>query len=259
MGTVAKALKLMGYFNRSRHEAGLSELSRLAGMNKATTLRLLRELESEGLIEQLSDSRAYRLGPGLLRLAALREATVPTRRIVQPAVDRLAGETGETAHLGLMQGDRLVAFAHAYSTAHATRVMMDDIDDLAFHATGSGLAVLTFSPAAFQDRVLASDLHVFTDATMTDPAELRAAMARFRLTGVAISVGGVEVDVHAHSAPIFDTGGAPMGAITVAAPVSRMTRALSVELSATVRTAGAELTAAIGGEAPAAYPVAAAA
>jgi DNA-binding IclR family transcriptional regulator len=258
MGTVAKALSLMQLFNRTRRETGLSDLARLAGMNKATTLRLLRELESHGLMEQNAETRAYRLGPGLLRLAALREVTVPMRRIVEPFVDRLAAESGETTHLGLMQGDRLVAYAHAYSTAHATRVMMDDIDVLEFHATGSGLAVLAFSPPEFQNRVLGAPLKGFTPATMTDASVVRAAIANFRLTGVADSLGGVEEDVHSHAAPIFDTSRAPIGAITVAAPASRITPTRSAELAAMVRTAGAEITAAIGGEEPDGYPVGAA-
>ena len=45
MGTVSKALSLLTNFNQSRTEIGLSEIARLAGVNKATAYRLLSEVE----------------------------------------------------------------------------------------------------------------------------------------------------------------------------------------------------------------------
>lgn len=77
MGTVTKALNLLSFFTQNRHEIGLSDLTRLSGLNKATVYRLMGELQAAGFVEQVGPDRAYRLGPELLRLAALREAAVP--------------------------------------------------------------------------------------------------------------------------------------------------------------------------------------
>ena len=41
MGTVTKALSLLTFFTQTRPEIGLSDLTLLSGMNKATTHRLL--------------------------------------------------------------------------------------------------------------------------------------------------------------------------------------------------------------------------
>ena len=75
MGTVSKALDLLNLFNRAQPLIGLSDLSRLAGVNKATCYRLMSELQAHGLVEQVGSGREYRLGPAVLRLAALREAS----------------------------------------------------------------------------------------------------------------------------------------------------------------------------------------
>ncbi len=79
MGTTSKALSLLDFFSRAQPLIGLSQMSRLAGINKASTHRLLGELADFGLVEQVTPGREYRLGPAFLRLAALREQNVPMR------------------------------------------------------------------------------------------------------------------------------------------------------------------------------------
>ena len=240
----------MDLFTIQRPEIGLSELAKLSGMNKATTLRMVRELESVGFVEQLAQTKAYRLGPGVLRLATLREASVPLQKVARPILKDLARETGETAHLGLFRSDELVPLMHAYSSRHATQVVMDDIDLLDFHATGSGLAYLAFAPEAFVQSVLAKPLHKFTEHTITDPDQLSERLREVRIKGFAESIGGVEADVHSVSTPFFERSGAPIGSITVAAPISRMSEDALELIRGLVVQAGKDLTNGLGGIAP---------
>lgn len=107
MQTVDKALSLLNLFSERRAAIGLSELSRLSGFNKATVRRFLIALEKHGFVEQDATSRAYRLGPALLRLARVREAVSPVTSIVQPILEGLVAELGETAHFSLYAGGSL--------------------------------------------------------------------------------------------------------------------------------------------------------
>ena len=75
---------------------------------------------------------------------------MPTRDAAMPVLQALAQQTGETAHLSLLIADILRPLAHAYSAAHATKVMLEDTETLPFHATSSGLAVLAFQHEAFR-------------------------------------------------------------------------------------------------------------
>lgn len=254
MGTVAKALSLLAYFSRARPLIGLSDMARLSGMNKATTHRLLSELESAGFVEQVAAGREYRLGAVYLRLAALREHAVPMRDLAAGVLADLSVETCETAHFSILQGDLLVATAHAYSPVHGTRVTMDDAQYLTLHATGSGLAVLAYAGAGMVEAVLSAPLEARTPETITDPVQIRAVLADIRAQGVAESVSGFEQDVHSHAAPIFDAHGAPLGAVAVAAPVARMTPDLRTTIRARVHAAGLRLTRALGGFPPPGYP-----
>lgn len=250
MGTVSKALELLDLFTRASPLIGLSDMARLAGLNKATCFRLLSELAEHGLVEQVGTAREYRLGPALLRLAALREAQVPTREAAMPVLQALAQRTSETAHLSLLIGGQLRPLVHAYSSAHATRVTLDDTDTLPFHATSSGLAVLAFQPDAFRETVLAQTLPRLTRSTETDPGTLRARIAEVRSLGYAESRGGYESDVHSMAVPLFDALGGCSGAVAVAALGSRMSEPQRRLIRYCLMQAGTEITTLWGGSLP---------
>ncbi len=254
MGTTAKALSLLTHFNHGRLEIGLSDLTRLSGMNKATVYRLMSELQEVGFVEQLDDARSYRLGPQVLRLAALREASVPILSASRRVLRELSEETGETTHLSLLQGDQLASLSHAYAPQHATKVMMEDAEVLTFHGTASGLAVLGFAEPGFAERVLNGPLEARTAHTQTDPAAIRALIADVRASGMAQSVGGYEAEVHSHAVPIFGPDRAVIGALAVAAPTSRMSEAQKQAIPEALRAAGLALTQRIGGVCPPEYP-----
>ncbi len=250
MGTVTKALELLDLFSRSRPLIGLSDLARLAGLNKATCYRLVSALCDFGLVEQIGTAREYRLGPTVLRLAALREAQVPTREAAMPVLQALAQQTGETAHLSLVMGEALRTLAYAYSAAHVTKVTMEDAACLPWHATSSGLAVLAFQPEAFRDAVLARPIARLTGQTETDPVALCARIDEVRRLGYAESRGTFQLEVHSMAVPLFDALGRCSGALAVAALASRMSEAQRRLIRFALIEAGSEITTLWGGALP---------
>ena len=229
-------------------------LTRLSGMNKATVYRLMGELQEQGVVEQIEEARSYRLGPQVLRLAALREASVPILSASRRVLRELSEATGETTHLSLLQGDQLASLSHAYAPQHATKVMMEDAEVLTFHGTASGLAVLGFAEPAFVDAVLARPLEARTPQTQTDPQVVRVQITEVQRCGIAQSVGGFEAEVHSHAVPIFGPDRAVLGALAVAAPTSRMSAAQRVAIPQALQAAGLALTHRIGGVCPPHFP-----
>lgn len=250
MGTVSKALSLLNYFSRQRPEIGLSDLARLSGTNKATVYRYMSELADQGIVEQTQTGKSYRLGAEVLRLAALREAAVPLLEMARSMLRHLSDETGETSHFSIIQGHRLNALTHHYSTRHGTRVTMEDAEVLSFHGTASGLSILAFAAPAFLDAVLDQPLIQHTPHTETNPDKIRARIPAIRDTGFAQSVGGFEADVHSIATPVFGADTRPIGALAVAAPVARMTDDLLALCRSELARCAADLTRRTGGFAP---------
>ncbi len=250
MGTTSKALSLLDYFDRTRPVIGLSGLARLSGVNKATCFRLMSELVDHGLAEQIPESREYRIGPAVIRLAALREAAVPLRDLAVPILQRLAQATGETAHMSHLVGGKLATLAYAYSSAHAMKVMMEDVEVLPFHATSSGYAVLAHMTPQLAEAVLSQPLAPVTKSTPQRAAEVRSLMAEVRRLGHARTVETFEADVASLALPLFDARGTVSGAIAVAAPVTRMVPSASARTLTALIAAAREAMAAWGGQIP---------
>ena len=253
MGTVSKALSLLNYFSRSQSHIGLSEMARLTGMNKTTVHRMLTELQNQGFVEQTNSGREYRLGPAFLRLAALREATVPRRDLAQSVADDLAMRTGETAHVSLLHGEVLSTIAYAYAHQHGLQVTMDDAEILPLHATSSGHVVLAYAEPSFAKAALERPLEAFSSGTLTDRKLIKAKLDDIRRDGFAEAISAFETDVHTHAAPLFDASQACIGAVAVAAPSARMSAEARMRIRTALLDASPRLTRLMGGFLPPSY------
>lgn len=247
MGTVVKALSLLDLFSEARPELGLSEIARLSGNDKATTRRLLVALCQGGLVEQVHQSRAYRIGPGVLRLAQLREAHLPIEAIVTPILARLSEEVNETAHFSLASADVLCTVGFR-EPGRAHRVRLERGERLPFHATASGIAFLAFSPAV-AEATLKSKLRRHTKHTVVDADALRARIEQARKDGFAISKEGYEDGVFGLAAPMFDRNNHAIGSVAVAAPLARVDAKAQTLIRKAVSRAASDIHVALGGTA----------
>lgn len=250
MGTITKALELLNFFSRRKPEIGLTEFVRLAGRDKATVHRHLTELLENGFLEQHPESRAYRLGPAILRLSGVREATHPVRSVLRPIVADVASEIGELTHVSLLQADTLSPVFHFDPSSHGTQVAFDESDILPLHATASGLAVLAFADPAFSGRVLGGKLDRFTDQTITDPAKLADMLEQVRAEGIAAQDKAYDNEVASQAAPIFGPEGMVIGAVSIAVPTIRDTVGKRAGVRAALDRATRRITHSMGGVIP---------
>ena len=249
MTTISKAIELLNLFTADCPELGLAEFQRLTRRDKATTYRYLCALESTGLLEQDAVSRAYRLGPAILRLAHVREVTVPRRQGVRMALPRLADRTGETAHASILEGNTLVTLADHSANRHAMQVVMHN-STIPLHATGSGLAVLAFADAALRESLL-DELPKFTHNTMTRRSALMKELQRVRQSGFGIVNEGFEEGVSGIGVPLFDSSNHVAGAVAVASVSVRMNDELIKTIKHELVYASQSISHSWGGEIPA--------
>ena len=250
MGTITKALNLLNFFSISRPEIGLTEFRRLSRQDKTTVHRHLTELAENGLLEQNPDTRRYRLGPAILRLAAVRERIFPARQAVAPIVNSLSEELGELVHVSLLQGDSLSPLCYRDASIHGTRVFFDEAEMLPPHATSSGHAVLAFGPNDLLERVLAEPLTRFTKFTVTDADQLRREVQAVSRTGIAKLAQRFETEVSSIAVPIFDAKPDACGALAVATPTSRLTATLQQHIISSLKRGSRSVSSALGGAVP---------
>jgi IclR family transcriptional regulator, acetate operon repressor len=247
MQTTNKAFSLLSLFSRARAEIGLSEMSRLAKFDKATTRRLLVSLMHNGLIEQNVETRKYRLGAALIRLAHVREETFPVSSIVRPVLKDLVAKTNETAHYSELSNQSL-QILEVVSSPQPMRVNLEFADPLPLHCTASGLAVLSYQPSTFVNKHLSRKLSIFTDKTVVDSAKIRKMVDDARNLGYGCIDSGFESGVYGIAAAVFDSTGYANAAVAVATPVARMTDKQFELTKNSVRTAAVEISRGFGAE-----------
>ncbi|MGI9482396.1 MAG: IclR family transcriptional regulator [Hyphomicrobiales bacterium] len=251
MGTTTKTLKLLDLISAERPELGLTQFVRLSGYDKATTHRRLTELVTAGFLEKDADSKRYRLGSAILRLANVREQTFPKREAARRILQNLSSAVCETVHLSVFQNDNgLTTLVHIDDVTHSNRISIEPGEVLPFHATASGLVFLAFSAPEVADGILARALPKLCDDTVVDPEQIREQTATFRKKGFGAANGTYEAGVYGLSAPVFEAGERCVGGVAVATPTSRITPELKAAIQVHLKKTAIEISHAWGGDIP---------
>ena len=202
-------------------EAGVTEVATEIGVHKSTASRLLVALARRDLVEPLAERGRYRLGVGVLRLAAGVGGRLDVSSQGADICDELAARLGDTVNLAIRQGD-IAVNVHQSEGGGAVTVDSWVGRPTPLHATSSGKVLLAYAGEAVRDRVLA-DLPAYTDQTVTDPGILSAQLADVRRDGYATTIGELELGLHAVAAPIRRADGTVVAALSVSGPVYRLT------------------------------------
>ena len=115
-----RAFAILNAFGPTDDRLTLAELSRRTDLYKSTVLRLLGALEHGGFVRKLNDGQ-YAIGPQPLRLAALYQRSFQVGPVIEPLLQQLSRDLGETASLYVRQGDKRLVL-YRVEPARAVRV-----------------------------------------------------------------------------------------------------------------------------------------
>ena len=88
--------------------AELRDISRVAGLNKVTTFRILGSLVGEGFASRPPDTQLYDVGPEMVVLTASLAGRVDLRAVARPSLIMLAAQSGDAAVLSMRSGAEAV-------------------------------------------------------------------------------------------------------------------------------------------------------
>ena len=151
--SVLTALDVLDLF---AHEAelGISDISRHLGIAKSTAYRVVSTLCSRGLVQQVAESRRYRLGLHLYELGQISQDRLQLRHVALPLLKRLQIATGHTVHLSVVD-ETDVIFVESLQGIHMIPLIGDRRRRQPMHTTSSGKAIAAFNPGAATARELA--------------------------------------------------------------------------------------------------------
>ena len=223
IASVNNALLLLLLF-REQPRVRLTDACKYLGVAHSTAHRLLAMLAHHGFVQQEPVTRAYIAGPALVEVGLAVVGSLNVREQARPMMEELAAETGETVHLGVLEGDQ-VRYADAVESERALRVVARTGTLVPAHCTSLGKALLgqlTDQQVAVLYPTSAEPFSARTEKSITTQAKLIEELSRARARGYAVSAGETEDDVGSVAVAFRDFAGRP-AAIAVAAPTSRLT------------------------------------
>ena len=244
--TVDRAIDVLTLFaTKPQPTLGVTEIAHELGLSKAAVHRLLTTLVAKDYIRVDRESRRYALGPAVLALGLAYLERIDIRRLALPVMRDLSAATNETSTLSIRSGWTRV-YVDQVTPAREVRMSVQLGRPFPLHAGSSSKAFLAFLDETERERYLAeTPLERLTDATIVDPRDLRAEIAKIRERGYALSFGERQAGAASVAAPVRDHLGRPIATISICGPIERF-RDHTEKAAKLLLTATAELSAQLG-------------
>lgn len=239
-----RAVRILKAF-REAPELTLSELSRVAALNKTTAYRLLTALQSEGMVARSADGERYRVGPELLALGSRSLGAPHLRLAARAELEALAQASQETVTLEILAG-REVLILEEIMGRYVVGAMASAGTRWPAHATSTGKVLLAHLSKARRKELLARSLAAPTPRTVTDADALERELARVRARGFALSQEELESGFVAVGAPVRAASGEVVAAVSAGGPKARLSAERIAELTALVPAAAARISSRLG-------------
>ena len=242
---IDRTVALLRCFTPDEPELTLADLASRAGISRPTAYRLLSCLVYYRFLQQDAETRRYRLGLGLFELGQLVFEGLNLVEVARPSLEQLAKITGETAYLAVMD-DGMAMYVAKVEGSFAMRLDTSIGARHPCHCSALGKVLLAGYLDGIEPLYPTASLQTRTRRTISNLETLKSEIDKVRHDGWALDDEEYEDGARCIAAPVFDHTGDIVAAVSVSGPVSRFSDALTVELAAEVRSAGRQISVALG-------------
>ena len=245
-GTALKAFAVLETIVASPRPLSVSDLAVLMKIPKPTMHRIVRQLDTDGLLQKEPRSRVYGPGPRLIGFArsTMRAAMRSAPR--HAILEALSARIGETCNFGMIDGSA-VTYLDRVEAAWPFGLKFEPGSRVPLHCTSMGKMLLSGLPRRRREELIeTSELHRYTENTITDIEVLRVEVDSIRKRGYSIDNQEFLAGVICLAVPLIDGNGAVCAALAISAPQARMPIAAAIEHLPALQEAAAELAAHLG-------------
>lgn len=234
-----RTLDVLEALGRSSTRRTLGELSRDLGIPKSSLHAILRTMEQRGWIE--TDVTGHLFGLGVRSLLIGAAYLDSDYRVVQlqGVLNWLSEQTGETVHLGRLDGPDIVYLAKRESS-HPLRLFSAIGRRLPAHATALGKAILSTRTAEL-DALLTWPLRRLTAGTIVDRDALLAELRETEARGYAVDNEENTEGIRCFAIPVR-TQNEVVDALSLSIPIARLTPERTSEVVAILQASRERIT-----------------
>ena len=213
---IDRAAALVASVVRADEPLSFGELQDDSGLPKSTTSRLLTALERTELIER-NPAGSYVAGPLFWLYATRHDPWEELTRLARPTLRKVGEETGETVHLAVARGGRVVQVAQVDSTYLLGSRDWTQVD-VPEHASALGKVLLAHAVLDLPS----GNLDGLTPHTVQDRDTLQRELQQVVRRGWACTVDELEIGLTGVAAPVRGVEGDVVAALGISGPSQRL-------------------------------------
>ncbi len=243
---IVTAITVLRCFTVEQPLQGVTDIAGQVGLHKSSVSRILATLEKEHIVERDEPSRKFRLGLGLLSVAAPLLADLDVRRLGLPALRDLTDRTGETSALVVWNAGEAVTVEQVasphpikHTTALGTR-----------YGEAENASVQVFLAEMAPDRarsLLQAGQPMLRDRNVATIEQYLGELVSTARRGYAVNYGRTLPDEVGIASAVHDHRGDPVAAVLLAAPAHRVGADMVAELGTATLETAAEISLRLGG------------
>ena len=210
----------------------LSEVATACAMDRATSMRYLKQLVERGWLEHDAQTRTYVLGVRLIEIGQAARLARPLRRVMLPHLQALVTRFDETVNLAVHQAGEVVIIEAVESGRSIRRgATIGERDD--WFVSSLGKSILAHLGESEVLRLLEAYPPVRrTQHTLVLQQEILDDLAQVRERGYALDAEEAELGLKCVGVPICDHHGKYSHAISMSGPTARMDERLDEIIAA---------------------------
>ncbi|WP_328885234.1 IclR family transcriptional regulator [Streptomyces sp. NBC_00316] len=244
---VTRALDILELFLSGDGTYSAPEVTQKLQLPRTTVHELLTTLAARNyLVPVPGQPGRYRLGVRTYQLGSRYAEELDVAAEGQQVAREVAETCDETVHVALLEHTDVIYIAKVDST-HAVRMVSAAGRRLPAHCTAVGKMLLaSLLPAELDSRIDGRELVAMTPDSITDPDALREALDSIRNRGMATEHRESNPDVSCVAAPVRDSTGQVVAALSISVPMIRWTDERETELAELAAKGAADLSVRLG-------------
>lgn len=223
MQSVKRIFKIIDCFSFEETQLSLDEITKRSELPKPTVYRICEALCKEHILNKDLSSLKYRVGIKLFELGSMFLQSLELRQIAFPEMEKLYEITGESIHMGIIEGNEVISIEGIESNK-SLHIKLWIGKRSPIYCTSIGKAILAFYSDEEIKKILDNiKLKSFTENTITSKRKLIEELKSIKENHVALDYQEHEEGVICIGAPIFNKTNNVIASISISGPVIRMT------------------------------------
>ncbi len=220
----------------------LTQISTSVSLHKSTVHRMMLALISRGYVDKDEQTGRYKLTMRLFSIGSRVLGGFDILSVARPYLEQLSEYADEAVHLVVRDSENVVYLLKEDSSRSLVRSGTHYGFSNPMYCTGVGKSILAYlSDEDVADIWARTKVTAYTSRTITSFALLKEELSVIRVRGYAIDDEEFEDGLRCIACAIFDYTQQPIAAISISAPITRMSMDRVTELAPQITQAAHEI------------------